>query len=375
MLQLALLILLGQILLLPVHAADATLTVAIPSFDTSNINAFQLNDLAQLPTGADYISLTTNNPENQSGSAFWKHMVSLANNRSFSTYFKISFPNPGGMSPGGADGIVFAIQTVSNTAGGSGGGIGYDGLQPSVGIEFDTWQNTDSSVNDPDDNHVGFDVNGVMESVFVAPSASLPGTLQGNSWYVWIDYNGQTKNLQVRMHSSNNRTSSTLVMNQTYDIASVIGPDVFIGFTAGTGGAVEDHNVNAFYFCNDYNPIDTNATPPNNYTQAPFHIVASPSPATIATGSTSNITATVYNVSGAVMANQPVTFTTNLGTLVTTSGTTNASGQVTVTLNSGFTGGTATIRATTAAGVYGETSVVILAPTTYTFYIPMFIVP
>jgi hypothetical protein len=35
-----------------------------------------------------------------------------------------------------------------------GGGLGYRGIKNSIGIEFDTWNNADSS-DDPDHNHIG----------------------------------------------------------------------------------------------------------------------------------------------------------------------------------------------------------------------------
>jgi len=42
----------------------------------------------------------------------------------------------------GADGVVFVLQTVGNTAiGASGDGMGYSGFSPSLGIEFDTYDN------------------------------------------------------------------------------------------------------------------------------------------------------------------------------------------------------------------------------------------
>ena len=42
---------------------------------------------------------------------------------------------------GGADGIAFIMQPVSNSEGSSGGGLGYMGISPSIGVEFDTWDN------------------------------------------------------------------------------------------------------------------------------------------------------------------------------------------------------------------------------------------
>lgn len=367
----ALLLLLGQIFISPpARAATTTATIAIASFDGQNINGFQLNQSAQL-VGND-IQLTPATGS-QSGSAFWKNQVSLANQRSFSTYFAMEMKNPGGTAPGGADGIVFVIQTQSNTAGGTGGGIGYSGISPSVGVEFDTWANNtstdpNSTINDPDDNHVGLDVGGSAVSVVTSSPAIV---IQDGIRHVWIDYNGATSQLEVRMSATSNaRSSSQVVLQTTRNLASDVGQDVYIGFTAGTGGAYEDHLIKSFYFVNDYAPIDIGATPPNIYNQAPFGVAVSPSPASIATGASSTITATVRDVSGNPLANQPVTFSTSLGSLATSSGTTDASGQVSVTLNGGAAAGTATIRATAAGGVFGTTTVAVTGPPLYKVYIP-----
>nr|WP_255603221.1 Ig-like domain-containing protein [Oscillochloris sp. ZM17-4] len=362
---------LGQItLVLTASAAPITATVAIASFNSTNVQGFQLNGSSAL---AGSVIRLTPAIGDQAGSTFWKNQVSLANQRSFSTYFVMDMSGAGGTPPGGADGIVFTIQTQSNTAGGSGGSIGYGGITPSVGVEFDTWANnpsTDptSTVNDPNDNHVGLDIGGDVTSVI---TATPPGVIQDNTWHVWVDYNGATKNLQVRMHPSNSRSASTLVLNTTRDMAADIGPDVYIGFTAGTGGAYENHDIAAFYFVNDYAPIDTN--PPNVYNPGASSVTVAPSPASIATGATSVITATVRDSAGAVMANQSVTFTTSMGSLVTASGVTNASGQVSITLNGGPIAGTATIRATAAGGAYGETSVAVTGPSIYILYLPYYI--
>ena len=104
--------------------------------------------------------LRLTNTTSQAGSAFSTTSISLDQNASFSTSFQFHFTD---QQNGGADGIVFAVQTVSNTAGGSGGGIGYDGLSNSIGIEFDNWNN--GGIDGNSDNHVGINVGGSVNSV------------------------------------------------------------------------------------------------------------------------------------------------------------------------------------------------------------------
>jgi hypothetical protein len=43
----------------------------------------------------------------------------------------------------GADGMVFGFQPISTSIGTAGGGMGFANIVPSIGIEIDTYQNTD----------------------------------------------------------------------------------------------------------------------------------------------------------------------------------------------------------------------------------------
>ncbi|ATE61516.1 lectin-like domain-containing protein [Thauera sinica] len=228
--------------------------------DFSNLSGFQQNGTTATiadPTtddlGRDVLRLT--NGLGQSGSAFLTNPINLANQASFSTFFSFRISNPQGSADGdgqGADGIVFVVQTVSNSAGGGGGGIGYQGIQNSVGIEFDTWDNGSGS-NDPNGNHIGIDLGGG----FNGPTA-IVGTRMNNGadWFAWIDYNGNTKDIEVRLSQTNARpTSATLTRNA--DLVDVLGQtNAFIGFTSGTGAAGGLHDIVSWQFEDDFRPID-----------------------------------------------------------------------------------------------------------------------
>ncbi len=58
----------------------------------------------------------------------------------------------------GADGIVFVLQPISTSIGSTGGGLGFEGITPSVGVTLDTWQNTNNT--DPAYDHVAIQING-----------------------------------------------------------------------------------------------------------------------------------------------------------------------------------------------------------------------
>jgi hypothetical protein len=238
----------------------------------NDLSAFTLNgDTGVINTGGqgvigpnpgDQRVLRLTNDIGQSGSAFLTSTFSLASNASFSSYFEFQFTN---QQHGGADGIVFTVQTVGNTAGGSGGGIGYQGLTPSLGVEFDNWYNYENG--DPSSNHAGIDINGSVNSVVLNnATGAWPEYYDGESWrkseldsgrifHAWVDYNGVTDNLEVRLALNDTRPVGVL-MSYNIDLVSVLGTtDAFIGFTSGTGAAAADHDIRRWVMDGQYNPI------------------------------------------------------------------------------------------------------------------------
>lgn len=215
--------------------------------DFSDVSNFQLNgDAAQV---GDVLQLTSGT--GQAGSAFLTDAITLTSNVSFSSFFSFNITNPVGSSEAdgmGADGLVFALQTESNTAGGLGGGIGFDGIDDSVGIEFDTWNN--GAIDDESGNHVGIDIDGNVDSVALATEATRFNN--GLDWFAWVDYDGTTDLLSLRYSSSVVRpTLASLTYN--IDLTTIFsGQDVFVGFTSGTGSAGGDHNITSFSFSDDY---------------------------------------------------------------------------------------------------------------------------
>jgi hypothetical protein len=188
----------------------------------------------------------------QSGSAFSTTQVPLGAGASFSTFFSFRMTSPAvSDSDGpGADGIVFVVQPVSSSVGGAGGGIGYFGIPTSVGVEFDTWDNG-VGAGDPNGNHVGIDLNGSVASV---QTANIPTRMNdGNVWFAWVDYDGTT--LELRLSQSSVRPLSP-TLSRAVNLAAVLGTtQAFVGFTAGTGAAWENHDILTWQFDNAFAPI------------------------------------------------------------------------------------------------------------------------
>jgi hypothetical protein len=211
-------------------------TLGYPSFSSSTSGDFQFNNDASL-SGNQFI-LTTSD-YSQAGSIFYKNSIPLTGpsgfRASFSAAFSFIMDQGSGYdgSGNGADGITFVLNTVSNTAGSIGGGIGYSGILNSVGI----------------------DTNGNIRSITQRSYPTLWN--DGNTHYAWIDFNGDTELLEVRVADTNTRRA-TAYISATLDLVSILAsPNVYVGWTAATGGAKERHVINNFYFTNQYAPIIT----------------------------------------------------------------------------------------------------------------------
>lgn len=172
----------------------------------------------------------------QSGSAFLADAIVLNEQSSFSSYFQFRIDDARGLGDG-ADGLVFVVQTQAANVGGTGGSIGFGGIRPSVGVEFDTYPNE----GDPNGNHIGIDLNGSMRSI---AQATPPGRMDdGSVWHAWVDYDGARDLLEARI-SQNADRPPTAVVSSVVDLVEVFGSDsVYVGFTSGTGAGAGNHSI------------------------------------------------------------------------------------------------------------------------------------
>ena len=56
--------------------------------------------------------------------------------------------------------MVFILQPISTSVGTAGGGMGFEGVTPSIGIALDTY--TNPVLNDPIYDHISIQANGVV---------------------------------------------------------------------------------------------------------------------------------------------------------------------------------------------------------------------
>ncbi|ETR70507.1 MAG: hypothetical protein OMM_03191 [Candidatus Magnetoglobus multicellularis str. Araruama] len=202
--------------------------------------------LVNLHNDQTVLRLTTSQPW-QTGYAFIKSPKTI---QSFSTFFSFKISEP---YYSGADGFVFVIKSEIENLGGYASGLGYSGIKNCIGIEFDSYLNYE--YNDPNDHHVGIVLNGdslhPLDYSYISPDFK-----NGNTWYVWIDYNG--KNLEVRVNHCLARPEKSHLSKQI-DIFNILGNDVgFFGFTGATGGYWENHDILEWELKEKFEPIIKN---------------------------------------------------------------------------------------------------------------------
>jgi uncharacterized protein (TIGR03437 family) len=198
----------------------------------------------------------------QSGAAYSTTAISLGNNASFHTQFQFRFTDPGGIDP--ADGIVFVLATNANGLGESGIGMGYAGLAGnSVAIEFDTYNNGGYGLPGDDgnsSNHVAIDTNGSLTNTALInvygngscgfadgqppqnPYTAAGCMSNGHLWTANIGYDGS--HLTVTVSDPAEGSVFTAIDRYPIDLAAALGQNsAYVGFSAGTGGGDENHDI------------------------------------------------------------------------------------------------------------------------------------
>lgn len=87
----------------------------------------------------------------------------------------------------------------------------------------------------------------------------------GSVWFAWVDYDGTSQSLQARWSQSNVRPVGAM-LSTTVNLAAVLGsPNVFVGFTSGTGAGWGEHNILSWNFVNRFSetgaPLPSSTVP------------------------------------------------------------------------------------------------------------------
>lgn len=221
-----------------------------------NIGATPLED-ASINSDNEYI--ITPATGNQVG-AFWG-ISNLDLNQGFDFEFRIFL----GDRNDGADGVAFVIRGIGTSDfGSSGGGVGYQNINPSFAVEFDTFNNGGSK-GDISDDHTGIQING--ESNHNVSSANLFGPQSLGTGGDIED--GAYHDVQFIWDPSANTFTyyfdGTLLTTTSVDLRTVIGADQGIwGFTGSTGGFFNEQKICALTQIGDPPPLPTDLDKDND---------------------------------------------------------------------------------------------------------------
>jgi len=182
----------------------------------------------------------TNNRFNELGAVWYVDKIQIK--RSFDLEFSMNF---GDNDLNGADGMMFVIQTASNNAlGMTGQGIGFAGFSPSLGIEFDTFQNGDE--NDPSYDHIAVVRDGIVNH---SNSRTLAQPVQALKDNPNIE-DGKNHNVRINWDAKKNRLEVYFDCEKRIDLSINLSQEVFFGqkeawwgFTGATGGSTNAQTV------------------------------------------------------------------------------------------------------------------------------------
>ena len=214
---------------------------------TCDANTYQLVGTSS----ANGSCIDMNGPGNFQQGAVW-----VCNTISLYQSFKLNFKANFGADQLTGDGIAFVLQGEGlDVLGGTGGGMGYAPgnpincqgggcpIDPSVSVEFDTYNGSSFGDNDIPCNHSSIQIDGSTSSsaTISGPSCLLPSgnsVVDGNDHEICITWNPFA--LQYRVYFDD-----ALVNAYNGDIRTFFtSPSaVYWGFTSSSGGATQIHSI------------------------------------------------------------------------------------------------------------------------------------
>eukprot|EP01018_Ginkgo_biloba_P028779 Gb_15894 [translate_table: standard] len=160
---------------------------------------------------------------------------------SFNTSFVINIVPKNGS---GGEGLAFIITNAKTLPDNSYGQ--YLGLFNSstngnpknnlVAVEFDTRK---SNGDDPDDNHVGIDVNSIKSIAKISLTDFKINLKNASDIAAWIQYDGERKQMNVYVANGNIITPSNPVLSIPIDLSQYLEDEIYVGFSAATGNQTQ----------------------------------------------------------------------------------------------------------------------------------------
>ena len=222
--------------------------------------------------GSDIFSLTPNSG-NKRGMVWFQNKLDLR--VSFSLDVDLFLGN----NDNGADGIAFVIQNISTSEGSTGGGLGYQGINPSYAIEMDTYHNGSPRDGNSPSDHIAFVNDGTANLAPTSGDLVQVSNLENGQWHnIVINWDPVTTRLDYTFTRTGGGTYSDF---KTIDlIGDVLNSNIgYWGFTAATGGAI---NLQQVRFDNDSICVTDEILPPTSTNEvtgvSTQTICATPSP-------------------------------------------------------------------------------------------------
>jgi PKD repeat protein len=194
----------------------------------------------------------------QKGAIWSPQPLDLAND------FDMSFEVYLGAVDGGADGMTFVLQENPDGIGDIGHSLGYESYvgnpnpisNQSLAVEIDTWNSAPNVATDIADDHLGISTNGIVEHDVAPPNIIDGGNVEDGQYHTfrvqWI----QALNTFVVYFDG--VTEITLLGQDIPDLYFSGNESLYYGFTAGTGGAVNEMRVCSYgnsSFTNDLSSV------------------------------------------------------------------------------------------------------------------------
>lgn len=160
---------------------------------------------------------------------------------------------PNGLNPAaGADGFAFVVQNSSgsmleDTVSGRGGGIGYNGGQNLLAVEFDSWMN--DRAGDPNDNHISIHSGGPgatssHENHSIGWTSDIPALDSGDWLTAKVAYEPGT----MRVYLDDMQTPVIVASVDLTQALAVPEGEAWVGFTAAGTAAWQTHEVGSWDF-------------------------------------------------------------------------------------------------------------------------------
>ncbi len=222
-------------------AATGRAQISYPDF--SSITGLTLNNHA---AQAGSVLRVAPAAGNTAGSVWYNQRQRVLNG--FDTTF--DFQLHGGVNHG--DGFAFVIQNSPAelaALGGFGGFLGYSFIPNSIAVEFDTFQN----LSDPNDHHIGVHTRGIFNNLSneFASIGRVDNTAFGDGSVHTARVFYDSTFLNIYLDDLLNPILS--VKTKLSDIGLFAKHSAFVGFTAGTGAATQNHDILNWQFTS--NPV------------------------------------------------------------------------------------------------------------------------